>query len=346
LPETHVLWLNTRDAASFEEGIYTISRLLADSGSQETEATSVQQIEGWLRNKANGNWLLVLDDVDDVRWLLENTPGGRRINDLQSVSHGSILVTLRDNEVASRLAHSDSIIALDQLSEQEALSFLRAKISDWNFGDDDMDRLARGVNVLLHRSPLEFVQMLRIVQKRLVTVKCLLKELSAMNEQVTPRYMSWLTAEPYEISHADAASPWLLFAETRSAKANSATVSYVDPSRTAKDSGYGSYESGSIVQEGTEEQKEEASELISVRTLSSFVDLGLHGRLRGINMFASDLVQSLSPDIAEIVEGRELVVVAVQDALRAYSYSLEQQNRFSKLSDERKAAHFIRQQSQ
>jgi hypothetical protein len=41
-----------------------------------------------------------------------------------------------------------------------------------------------------------------------------------------------------------------------------------------------------------------------------------------------------------------LVIIAVQDALRAYSYSLEQQNRFSKLSDERKAAHFIRQQSQ
>lgn len=125
----------------------------------------------------------------------------------------------------------------------------------------------------------------------------------------------------------------------------SGTARSTDPSRTTKDSGYGSYESGSIVQEIIEEQQE-ASDLQSIRTLSSFVDLGLDGRLRGINIFASDLAQSLSPDIPEVVEGRELVVVAVQDALRAYSYSLEQQNRPSKLSDERKAAHFIRQQSQ
>lgn len=346
MPETHVLWLNARDAESFGEGIDTINRYLGDSRSQETEATSVQQIGGWLRNRANGNWLLVLDNVDDIGWLLEDTPRGRRINDLSSVSHGSILVTSRDNVAASKLVQSDSIIVVDQLSEPEALSFIRTKFSDRNFGDSDMDHLARGVNVLLHRSPLEFVQMLRIVQERLVTVKHLLKEVSAMNEQDTPRYMSWLAAEPYGISYGGAASPWLLFTETRSTKASPATVSYADPSRTAKDSGYSSYESGSIVQDGIEEQEEEVSDLISVRTLSSFVDLGLHGRLRGINMFASDLAQSLSPDIAEIVEGRELVVVAVQDALRAYSYSLEQQNRLGKLSDERKAAHFIRQQSQ
>ena len=135
-------------------------------------------------------------------------------------------------------------------------------------------------------------------------------------------------------------------------KMDSATARSTDPSRTAKDSGYASHESGSILQEDIEEQKEasdlqsKASDLQSIRTLSSFVDLGPDGRLRGINIFASDLAQSLSPDISEIVEGRELVIVAVQDALRAYSYSLEQQNRPIKLSDERKAAHFVRQQSQ
>ena len=134
-------------------------------------------------------------------------------------------------------------------------------------------------------------------------------------------------------------------AERERAKMDSATARYTDPSSIAKDSGYGSYESGSIVQEDVEEQQE-ASDSQSVRTLSSFVDLGLNGRLRAISIFASDLAQSLSPDIPESVEGRELVVVAVQDALRAYSYSLEQQNRPSKLSDECKAVRFVRQQSQ
>ena len=129
-------------------------------------------------------------------------------------------------------------------------------------------------------------------------------------------------------------------------KTDSSTAPYTDPSRTTKDSSYELYDSGSVVQEEAVEEQEEAFDLKSIRTLSSFVDLGLDGRLRGINIFASHLALSLSPDISEIVEGRELVVVAVQDALRAYSYSLEQQNRPSKLSDERKAAHFVRQQSQ
>jgi hypothetical protein len=91
---------------------------------------------------------------------------------------------------------------------------------------------------------------------------------------------------------------------------------------------------------------EEAFDSQSARTLSSFVDLGMDGRVRGINIFASDLVQSLSPEIPGVVEGRELVVTVVQLALRAYSYSLEQRTRPDRRSDEHKAAHFIRQQSQ
>jgi len=122
-------------------------------------------------------------------------------------------------------------------------------------------------------------------------------------------------------------------------------VAHTDPSRTTKDSGYGSYESCSVVQEDIDQRKE-PSDTQSIKTLSSFIDLGLEGRLKGINIFASELIQSLSPDIPEVVEGRDLVVSAIQDALRTYSYSMEQQTWFDGTSDERKAARFIRQQSQ
>jgi len=181
----------------------------------------------------------------------------------------------------------------------------------------------------------EYVELLRLEKRKDADPTMKSRDCSAADPTMA------LSNHPF-----DAVELTRRIAEGERAKTDAATVTYTDPSRTTKDSGYGSYESGSIVQEEAVEEQEEAFDLKSIRTLSSFVDLGLDGRLRGINIFASDLARSLSPDISEIVEGRELVVIAVQDALRAYSYSLEQQNRPSKLSDERKAAHFVRQQSQ
>jgi hypothetical protein len=95
-----------------------------------------------------------------------------------------------------------------------------------------------------------------------------------------------------------------------------------------------------------EPNTEPAADLQSLRSLSSRVELGTYGRLVGVEVFARDVVQNLDPDLSDAIHAQSDVLDAVRDALRVYSYSLERRVGHFNSSTERKAARFIRQQSQ
>jgi hypothetical protein len=91
---------------------------------------------------------------------------------------------------------------------------------------------------------------------------------------------------------------------------------------------------------------EPAADLRSLNSFSSRVELGTHGRLVGVDVFARDVVQHLDPDLSDVIHAQGDVLDAVQDALHVYSYSLERRVGHFKLSTERRAARFVRQQCQ
>ena len=299
-----------------------------------------------LLDPANGKWLIILDGADFVLDSLDEMNGFRLLKAIPAGDHISRILTSQKARNDIIVLRSVSRMTVKPLLIAEAISYLEVRLAE-QVDKGDMVYLARELGGI----PLALTQATECMEESGMALREYLELLpveKAKEPDTTMELEGLRVINPATVKFKrplDAVDLTTSIAERVRTEMDLATVRRTDPSSTAKDSGYGSYESGSIVEEDVEEQ-EETSDVQSVRTLSSFVDLGLDGRLRGINIFASDLAQSLSPDIPEVVEGRELVVVAVQDALRAYSYSLEQQKRPSKLSDERKAAHFVRQQSQ
>jgi hypothetical protein len=304
----------------------------------------------WLLDPAHGKWLIILDGFDFVRRPLEEVRGQYLLESIPVVERGSTILTSRNSRDASELLRLLNVVKVDLVSKAEAVSYLSL------FGPEPGGQNSMAAMIYLAfelgGQPLALKQAARYILENGITPReylGLLQLLRAKEEEAEAMRIKRLSIVDPTIVRSERAVD--IIALTRKigdsvpVKTHLATVQRTDPSRTTKDSGYGSYEPSSVVQEDVEGQ-EETADVMSVKTLSSFVDLGLDGRLRDINIFASDLVQSLSPDISEVVEGRELVVAAIQDALRAYSYSLEQQSRLDKTSDERKAAHFVRQQSQ
>jgi hypothetical protein len=91
-------------------------------------------------------------------------------------------------------------------------------------------------------------------------------------------------------------------------------------------------------------KQKEDSKVRSVAAVPSFVDLGLGGWLSPVDIFASDLVQSLSLDTSKAVGDQGPMALALCDALRVYSYSLEQQKEPEEFAEE--VARFVRLQSQ
>lgn len=329
-----MIWLSASTKGDFERSISILCTILSYPEGETFVYKLFARFREWLRDPRSGEWLIILDGLDFAQGPLDGLRARHLLGSVPVSSRGATIVTMRENKNESELLRAVNTMRVHPLSDTEAAWFLELRLAEQSKAGD-LYRLAKELGGL----PLVLTQAAAVIRKSGMTLTEFLEllQLEKAKEADTTLGLGGHSADVVELTRR--------VAESERTKMYSATARSTDPSRAAKDSGYASRESGSIVQEDIEEQKE-TSDLQSIRTLSSFVDLGLDGRLRGINIFASDLAQSLSPDIPEVVEGRELVVIAVQDALRAYSYSLEQQNRPSKLSDERKAAHFIRQQSQ
>lgn len=118
-----------------------------------------------------------------------------------------------------------------------------------------------------------------------------------------------------------------------------------EPSYMGKDSGYASYSSASVKQV-EDNRAEEAFDIMSLKTTSSHVQVGEQDRGAGMDAFARDVVQSLDPDLSAHIEDHQGVLCTIQNALRAFSYSLEGGLRMEESKDRRRAARFIRQEHQ
>lgn len=338
--------MSASTSGDFEQSISTLGELPSLPEGETVVDKSFAELLGWLDDDGSGRWLIILDDFGFVRQPLDGVRARRLLQSIPDGRRVSTILTLRENRVDAELLRAASITRVHPFSDGEAVSYLKLRLAGQSHAGD-LIHLAKELGGI----PLALTEAAAFIEESGMALREYLELLRLEKAKEADTTLAIGGNNAVDLTMPNGGQPFDALELTRRiairqrAETGSLTARSTDPSRTVKDSGYGSNESGSIVQEGIQEQKE-ASDLQSIRTLSSFVDLGLDGRLRGINIFASDLAQSLSPDIQEIVEGRELVVFAVQDALRAYSYSLEQQNRPSKLSDERKAAHFIRQQSQ
>ncbi|KAK3667545.1 hypothetical protein LTR22_001723 [Elasticomyces elasticus] len=94
-----------------------------------------------------------------------------------------------------------------------------------------------------------------------------------------------------------------------------------------------------------DESADDASEVQSIQSYSTYVDLGRDGLKFGVSMFAMDVVESLKSDLSEYIDDRDEARGQIKQALLTYAYSLERQAGFDKSSVERKATRFVRQQS-
>lgn len=88
-------------------------------------------VEQWLRNKNNGRWLIVVDNVDseDVLNQGSSSENFELLSCLPHVEHGRILFTTRYRHIALKLSQNDNI-RLDHMSSQEALDLLKRCLGD------------------------------------------------------------------------------------------------------------------------------------------------------------------------------------------------------------------------
>ncbi|KAK3937089.1 hypothetical protein QBC46DRAFT_417131 [Diplogelasinospora grovesii] len=144
----------------------------------------------WLEGKDRRPWLMIIDNADDTQvffgrrtepatadtFSLEGKVGSY----LPDCAHGSVLVTTRNKETGSRLAHGKRPIEVRQMDGDESDELLRAKL-----GDEDLDRDELLVlSARLEYLPLALVQAAAFIQENTTSVGEYLRLLGQSDQQL------------------------------------------------------------------------------------------------------------------------------------------------------------------
>jgi tetratricopeptide (TPR) repeat protein len=171
-PQTFVFWVHASTQARFEEAYRGIADRLELPGRNDPKANVLRLVSNWLCNETNGQWMMVVDNVDDVQMFF---PSRERQGDEAHVSlqtplaiylpqsrNGSILITSRSKDAAVRLAGGyhkiTEVLAMD---ESQGLQLLWNKLQDLPSEESAVD-LLRALDCI----PLAITQAAAYINQR------------------------------------------------------------------------------------------------------------------------------------------------------------------------------------
>jgi hypothetical protein len=169
-----VFWVHASNAARFEQSFRDIADCVKIGERRDPQANIFRLVHDWLYN-CKQRWLLVLDNVDDARFLLDgeaNRDGRGQTTNAQAIrkplreylphyERGSILITTRDKGAALKLVEECDIINVEPMNEAQAVTLLQKKLGAQG-GSGDVAELA----AVLEYMPLAIVQAAAYIWRR------------------------------------------------------------------------------------------------------------------------------------------------------------------------------------
>ncbi|KAK4181990.1 hypothetical protein QBC35DRAFT_479490, partial [Podospora australis] len=136
-PDCHVFWVPAVDATTFENAYREIGRQLEIVGIDEDKADVKLLVKTALSRSAD-NWLLIVDNADDVE-LLFGTAGATPLCDCLPFSHrGSILFTTRNHMAVRKLdIPKTGVIRVADMSRLEATELLQKHLDAAQMSDSE-----------------------------------------------------------------------------------------------------------------------------------------------------------------------------------------------------------------
>ena len=132
-PNCSVFWVAATNIENVQQAYLDIGRQLQVPGLEEDKADVKKLVQDRLSQESAGQWLLILDNADDVDMWFEKTDGSnesrRLIDYLPRSSKGSIIITTRSRKVAVKMASKD-VIEVPEMDEDTATEVLSNALID------------------------------------------------------------------------------------------------------------------------------------------------------------------------------------------------------------------------
>ena len=162
-----MLWMHAGSTARLEQSFRDIADYIKIPGREDPKANVFRLVHEWLRDGKSGQWLLILDNVDNPDLLSEAGDVGQRGQGTgvdgerrQPISaylpqslNGSILVTSRSRAVALKLVEEKDIVVVQPMTPAQALTLFEKKLGSLGQGEDTAELAAA-----LEFMPLAIVQ--------------------------------------------------------------------------------------------------------------------------------------------------------------------------------------------
>jgi tetratricopeptide (TPR) repeat protein len=169
-----VFWVHASNAARFEQSYRDLADRVKVAGRRDPQANIFKLVHDWLCD-CKQRWLLVLDNVDDARFLLSgpaNGDGQGQTTNAQVIrkslreylphcERGSILVTTRNKEAALKLVEQRDIVRVEPMDKAQALALFSKKLE----AQDDNSNVAE-LAAVLEYMPLAIVQAAAYISQR------------------------------------------------------------------------------------------------------------------------------------------------------------------------------------
>ncbi|KAJ3499005.1 hypothetical protein NLG97_g681 [Lecanicillium saksenae] len=169
-----VFWIHASNSARFEQGFRDIATFIKLPGRHDPESNIFKLVHDWLLDKGKGPWVIILDNVDDARFLKLPDPDVRAAvasvknphpRQLRSYipccQHGSVLITSRSRSAALELVEDANIIAIKPMNEKDSLQLFQKKL-----GQADNKAYTIELAATLEYMPLAIVQAAAYVVQR------------------------------------------------------------------------------------------------------------------------------------------------------------------------------------
>lgn len=176
-----VLWIPAMNIETLQQAYLDVAQQLGIPGWDVNNADIKRLIQEYLSKESSGQWLLVFDNTNNINMWTDKREEGCLIEYLPRSKQGCIIFTIRDREMAIKLAHQN-VVEVPGMNDKAATQLLQKYLvnPDLFTNDDDTKALLTQLTNL----PLAIVQAAAYINANGITFAEYLSVLAAQEEDI------------------------------------------------------------------------------------------------------------------------------------------------------------------
>ncbi|KFY18132.1 hypothetical protein V492_00124 [Pseudogymnoascus sp. VKM F-4246] len=159
-PQLSVFWIHASTRTRFEQAYQEMAERLELPGRHNPEANVLRLVYNWLSDEANGQWHMILDNVDNGSMFFGNngvttgvSPHDQAADSqpplesfLPQSRNGSILITSRTSTAANNLVDTfGKLVSVEPMKEKDSVDLLKTKIPVNKCSETDLVELTQAL---------------------------------------------------------------------------------------------------------------------------------------------------------------------------------------------------------